>query len=87
MNQNWLIIALPVLMLAVLNIKASVALARANCYERKQKIIQFVLVWALPVVGGILVWKLAASSSATEISAPGAGSDGFERNQKEEIFW
>jgi hypothetical protein len=87
MNHNWLLIALPPLMLVALNIKASVALARANCYERKQKIIQFVLVWALPVLGGLLVWMLARSSSATEISAPCAASDGFERNRNEETSW
>lgn len=87
MNHNWLFIALPALMLAALNIKASISLARANCYERKQKTLQLVLVWVLPAVGGILVWKLASSSSATEIGAPGAGSDGFEANRKEEFFW
>lgn len=87
MNPKWLLIGLPALLLVALNIKASIALARANCYERKQKIIQFALVWIFPVIGGLLVWRLAADSSATEIGAPRAGSDGFEPEQSEHTVW
>lgn len=57
-----LIVAAAALILLALNIKASLVLKRAACYERKQKQLQLVLVWLLPVAGGILVWTLAAQS-------------------------
>lgn len=87
-NMNrWLFIAPLALMLVALNLKASVALARANCYERRQKVIQFMLVWALPVAGGMLVWSLAATSSASETRSPRATDSNFEPNTHAEWFW
>lgn len=51
-----------------INLKATHVLARSSYYSQKQKIIQLVLVWGLPVIGAILVWSLAAETTSTQIT-------------------
>lgn len=65
-----LTIAALALLLLALNLKASFILSRAACYERRQKVIQYFLVWLVPIAGGILVWALASQSYGYAGGAP-----------------
>lgn len=81
-----LIIAAAALMLLALNLRASFVLARTDCYERKQKLMQYFLVWLFPIAGGILVWALASQSYGYAGGAPSHGK-GVTPCRNEQTDW
>ena len=58
-----MLVALPVVLVlsAGLNAAATVVVARSGMYERAQMAYQFVLIWAIPIVGAAVCWSLARS--------------------------
>ena len=59
----------------VLNIYATVVLFRSYCYEIKQKWLQILLVWVLPIIGASLVLSLAKDSKAKKVKISLGSSD------------
>lgn len=55
-------------LIIAMNIRSTLILVRSPYYSHSQKIIQFALIWALPVVGALFVSSLASDVLATKIS-------------------
>lgn len=72
--QSILSVLLAVLLL--LNFGSSLALARSSRYDRKQKWLQFVLIWLLPIVGALLVWALAKDRPGERLTTDPRNCDG-----------
>ncbi len=53
MRENLFLIAL--ILLIILNIFVSYNLLKDDYYEKKQKIIQFLIIWLIPIIGGLIV--------------------------------
>jgi hypothetical protein len=45
-----------------LDIKATRLLNRSSYYDANQKMLQFALIWLVPVLGAILVWSLTTDT-------------------------
>lgn len=71
------------LIVAALNLKATYVLAHSFCYDSKQKLFQFVLVWLLPIIGAILVLTILRETPTekvtTDLSDRGGNGDGHIR--------
>lgn len=65
---------------AVLNAFACVAVARSENYERRQKLLQFVVIWLVPLLGALLSFALVrepkTSRFETDMSNPYTPDDG-----------
>ena len=77
--------AVALILLAVLlvglNSAATYILVRSQRYHRRQKILQALLVWLVPVIGGLLVWSLARDTKADRVTtdlSDRAGLDGYK---------
>ena len=69
------------LLLAGLNVVATYVLVGSQRYDHRQKFLQALLVWFVPMVGALLVWSLARDPTASRITtdlADGAGLDGHK---------
>lgn len=53
---------------AAINVKATLVLARSSYYDPKQKLFQLALVWLLPIVGAVLVWSLATDTKTERVT-------------------
>lgn len=62
--------------LLLLNLGSSWALARSSRYSRRQKQLQFALIWLLPMVGALLVWALAKDRPGDRLTTDLSGCDG-----------
>jgi len=80
---SYVLLAVTVLVAAI-NLKASLVLARSTCYSQGQKWVQLGFVWLVPVVGAILVWSLAEDRQTdrvtTDLSDQGGNDDGQIRH-------
>lgn len=68
-------------LLVALNSSATYALVRSQRYARKQKLLQAILVWFVPIVGALLVWTLARDTPTCRLTTDltdGAGLDGYK---------
>jgi phosphate/sulfate permease len=45
----------------LINIAVSVMIARRDNFEKAQKVLQVLLVWLIPFLGGIIVWAILRS--------------------------
>jgi len=68
----------------VLNLKASWVLSNSTYYDKKQKLIQYFLVWLLPVLGGVLVWSIAVETSRKRLSTDLSDNFGYGANSPSE---
>ena len=77
------IILILLALVAALNVKATLDLARSSYYSPKQKLFQLALVWLIPIVGAVLVWSLAVDSKTervtTDLKDRGGNDDGHIR--------
>jgi hypothetical protein len=64
---NIVLLILVAIVLA-LNVRATWVLAHSSCYGKRQKLIQYALVWLVPVLGAMLIWSLAADFSVERIT-------------------
>lgn len=61
-------------LIGALNVLASIRLYRSNFYDKRQKIIQVVLIWAMPLLGSIAIllflneepWRSARAEDSIE---------------------
>ena len=68
-------------LLVGLNSAATYVLVRSQRYDRRQKILQALLVWLIPVIGALLVWSLARDTNANRVTTDltdRAGLDGYK---------
>jgi hypothetical protein len=64
-----------------LNVAATYVLVHSLRYDRRQKSIQAVLVWLVPIVGALLVWSLARDTNVSRVTtdlADRGGLDGYK---------
>lgn len=64
-----------------LNSAATYILVRSHRYDRRQKTLQALLVWVVPVVGALLVWSLARDTKADRVTTDltdNTGLDGYK---------
>lgn len=69
------------ILLVGLNSAATYSLVRSQCYDRRQKLFQALLVWFVPIVGALLVWSLARDTKVSRITTnltDRAGIDGHK---------
>lgn len=63
----------------VVNCVAAIAIIRSSCYSAAQKAVQWLIIWLLPVFGGIFVWSFLRSQNVSRkmrtSDAYGAGYD------------
>lgn len=75
------VLILLVLLLVALNSYATYALVHSLRYDRRQKLLQFLLVWFVPIVGALLVWSLARDKHTGRVTTDltdRAGLDGHK---------
>jgi hypothetical protein len=64
--EHALVVAIGVLALA--NTLTSTAVLRAHTYEPRQKILQVLLVWLLPILGIVFVWSFLRGSATERLT-------------------
>jgi hypothetical protein len=55
-------LTMAVLVLTVFNAMVTFLVARADCYNRNQKLAQSSVVWVLPIVGAIIIFAVLRSN-------------------------
>lgn len=80
MHSGEIVLFVLLAALLLLNLGSSLALARSSRYDRRQKQLQFALIWLLPMVGALLVWALAQDRHgrrlSTDLNYYGGNDDG-----------
>ena len=75
------VLILLAVLLVGLNSAATYILVRSQRYERRQKILQALLVWLVPVIGALLIWTLARDTNENRVTtdlSDRAGLDGYK---------
>lgn len=82
MNQVMLIL---LAILVAANLVVTVVVARSVSYENKQKRLQFLFIWLVPVIGASLAWHLLREHRTerltTDLSDKHGSADGVISNQ------
>lgn len=74
-------LTLLVVLLVAFNSSATYALVRSQRYDGRQKLLQVLLVWFVPIVGALLVWSLVRDTHTDRVTtdlADRAGLDGYK---------
>lgn len=72
MNLPFFIISVVLLLVAAYQVWVTVKLARATEYSRTQKVFQLALIWAIPILGAVIVHFILSSSAQPLPSINGA---------------
>jgi len=62
----------------VLNALATFIAIRSPLFENKQKWLQILVIWILPLGGGLLVWYFARDTLHRKMTASSDGQDGID---------
>ncbi len=62
-------------LLVIGNLLITVAVVRSPSYERTQKVFQVLLMWLLPVLGGIICWYMLREDSHSAFSGSGGDNE------------
>jgi hypothetical protein len=64
------VISISLILLASLNVVATVRLVRSDVYSAKQRVAQYIVIWAMPLVGAIVVISVLSPPREPERNRP-----------------
>lgn len=72
------LLAVLVTIVLVLNTCATFVATRSLLYDKKQKCLQYLLIWLLPIFGSLLVWFFAHETKPRKISSSTNNQNRFD---------
>ena len=56
--------------LAIANVAMTVLILRSSAYQRRQKLLQLLLIWLVPVLGPVIVWSFLRGIEGQRVATP-----------------